>query len=259
MGRSVGGPEDWATPRLDALIVKLDAIESELVEAGDRCRIFHRTYNRTTHAVREEIARGGFVDNHWVESWDVAFADLYLEALDAWRRNGATPRPWQVAFEASRERLPPLRHVLLGMNAHINYDLPQALVAVIPEAGFSDDKILALRHSDHRHVDSILAGRVAAEDGLLRTEELPGDRTWIDTVLRPLNRLGTKRFLREARRKTWRNTRVLAAARRRGSVEYQRALSELELLSAQKVSQLLEPGHVLLKLARQGFGVVLTP
>ena len=31
--------------------------------------------------------------------------------------------------------LPPLRHVLLGINAHINYDLPQALLAVISDDG----------------------------------------------------------------------------------------------------------------------------
>ena len=41
------------------------------------------------------------------------------------------PRPWRLAFEAPAD-LPALRQVLLGINAHVNYDLPQALLAVIP-------------------------------------------------------------------------------------------------------------------------------
>jgi hypothetical protein len=39
-------------------------------------------------AVVEEIKRDGFADAKWVERWDVAFADLYLEARD---RSAATP------------------------------------------------------------------------------------------------------------------------------------------------------------------------
>jgi hypothetical protein len=59
-----------------------------------------------------------FEDPDWVQRWDVAFAQLYLDAGDA------ASRPWRLAFSAPAE-LPPLRHVLLGINAHLNYDLPQ--------------------------------------------------------------------------------------------------------------------------------------
>ncbi|MBK6762837.1 MAG: hypothetical protein IPG68_05965 [Micrococcales bacterium] len=246
-----------STARIDALIGRMDVLKAELVADDDRCRIFHATYNRITHAVRAEIASDGFIDNDWVQSWDVAFAGFYLDALDTWRGKGDPSRPWQVAFEASLTRLAPLRHVLLGMNAHINYDLPQALVAVIPDADFRDEQVMARRHADHQRIDAVLSAQVAAEDELLRPEEMPGDRTWVDTALKPLNRLGTKRFLREARAKVWRNTHVLAAARQEGDTAYMRALGALEMVSAEKVTQLLEPGHVLLKLARHGFGVVL--
>jgi hypothetical protein len=240
-----------------AVIAEMDAIEVSLVAAQSRLRFFHSTYNRTTHAVGDEVARGGFADNAWAERWDVAFADLYLEALRSWQAGQSTPTPWLVAFDASRSRLAPLRHVLLGMNAHINYDLPQALLAVISDGDFDDPELLARRASDHRHIDTILAARVAAEEGILAADELPRDRTWVDSVIAPLNRFGTKRFLRESRTKVWRNTRTLARARRAGSEEYIARLAELEELAAAKVATLLEPGHVLLKLARSGFGVEL--
>ena len=77
-------------------------------------------------------------------------------------------------------------------------------------------------------------------------------------MIKPLNRLGTKRFLKESRLKVWHNTRVLAEARRNGRSDYQNKLLELEDLTEAKVFELLQPGHVLLKLATKGFGVTLT-
>jgi hypothetical protein len=50
------------------------------------------------------------------------------------------------------------------MNAHINYDLPQSLIRMIPPADFADPEVLARRHRDHARIDRVLASRVAAED-----------------------------------------------------------------------------------------------
>ena len=100
---------------------------------------------------------------------------------------------------------PPLRHVLFGINAHVNYDLPQALLAVISDAQFDDPLVVQRRARDHEHIDAVLSSRVAAED-----RSLEGKRTTLDRVLTPLNRLGTKRFLTEARQKVWRNARALS-------------------------------------------------
>jgi Family of unknown function (DUF5995) len=90
---------------------------------GDPARFFLATYLRTTRAVAEELARGGSRDPAWVERWDIAFAGLYLDAVEAARAGRRPPEPWAVAFGAGEgDGLPPLRHVLLGMNAHINID-----------------------------------------------------------------------------------------------------------------------------------------
>ena len=245
-------------PLVDALVERMEAMLEPMVAAEDPRRFFHATYLRTTRAVGRDIEAGGFVDPGWTERWDVAFADLYLDACDAWSEGRPAPGPWQVAFDATRgERLPPVRLVLLGMNAHINYDLPQALLAVIPDDGFDDPDLIARRAADHEHIDAILVARVAAEDVELRKVERPGDRTLLDRVLTPFNRSGTKRFLKEARAKVWRNARVLSGARRRGPEELDRRLRELETRSRERVSDLLAPGQVILNLARDGFGVLL--
>jgi len=195
-----------------------------------------------------------FEDPEWVEQWDVVFAQLYVDALDAHLSGGMPSRPWRLAFDAD-PRLPPLRHVLLGINAHVNYDLPQALIAVIPEEDFADATVLASRHRDHERIDRVLAGRVAAEDAELGTR----GRTLTDRVLQPLNRLSSRRFLREARMKVWHNTGELQAARLAGPAAYDARLGELEVLSAARIADLVAPGQVLLRLAVAGFGVTLPP
>jgi len=241
---------------IDTLIDRMEGLLAPLEARGDPGRFFLATYLRTTQAVKEELGRGGFRDTDWVERWDVAFAGLYLDALEAAEAGRRPPEPWAVAFGAGEQaRFAPLRHVLLGMNAHINYDLAQSLLAVISEEEFDDPELLASRAADHEHIDSVLVARVGAEDSEL--ESLSGGRSLVDRLLQPLNRLGTKRFLRESRAKVWANTRLLDAARRQGADAYADRLAELERLSAARVADLVAPGQVVLKLAVKGFGVRL--
>ena len=241
---------------ITALVSRMEQDLDRLRADNDRRRFFHATYLRTTRAVADEIDRGGFADAEWLERWDLAFAGFYLDALAADLRGEAVSRPWRIAFDTARDRpdLPPLRHVLLGMNAHINYDLPQALIAVISPTEYEDPDVLRRRAADHRHVDEVLVTRVAAEDDELSAESTP---SLLDRLLRPLNRASSRRILREAREKVWRNTSALDRARRAGPERYKAVLADLETLSAARLTDLVKPGQVLLKLARRGFGVRL--
>jgi hypothetical protein len=230
---------------------RIDALPPELSQR----RFFMQTYRRTTLAVQHRLDGAGFEDPEWVEEWDVVFADLFLDAHDADRSGGPVPRPWRLAFDASSE-LPPLRMLLLGMNAHINYDLPQSLLGVITDEQFTDARLLDLRRRDHERIDAVLASRVGAEDAQLAEAKAP---SVVDRLLTPLNRAGTKRFLKEARAKVWHNTLELQRARLAGAAEYRARLAELEVLSAAKIADLLAPGQVVLRLSVAGFGVVLPP
>jgi hypothetical protein len=240
---------------IGALVATMQARLDALRPEDNARREFLGTYQRTTIAVGRAVADGVFEDGPWVEDWDVAFADLYLRALDADLAGDRVPRPWRLAFEA-RAGLHALQHVLLGINAHINYDLPQALLAVISDAEFHDPAVLDRRRRDHERIDRVLSARVAAEDHELATRSA---RSLLDRLLQPLNQSASKRFLREARQKVWHNTAELQRARLAGPEEYAVRLAELELLSAAKIADLLAPGPVLLRLAVAGFGVVLPP
>jgi len=242
---------------IDDVIERMTVLAAELRRDGDRRLAFHGTYLRTTQAVAAALRAGAFEDADWVDRWDVAFAQLYLDVLDAGRRGDPVPEPWAVAFAAAADQpdLPTVRHVLLGMNAHINYDLPQALLAVISDAEFEDPAVRARREADHRRIDEVLAVRVGAEDAEL--QQLDPARTWQDRALQPANRMATRRFLRESRAKVWANALELSKARKAGPEAYGARLAQLEKLCGRRVADLLRPGPVLLRLAAGGFGVKL--
>lgn len=246
MGRSVA-----------ALVARMTGLLAELEAAEDPGRFFLGVYLRTTVAVGAAIDAGHFEDPAWVEEWDVDFADPYLDALTAHRRDPASPpRPWRLAFGA-RPDLPPEAHVLLGMNAHINLDLPQSLVRMVPAAEFDAPAMLHLRRRDHERIDRVLVSRVAAEDAELH--RAGGRRTRLDRLLAPVNRTASQVFLRESRRKVWANAARLDAARRRGPEAYAARVADLEAAAAVRVDDLLRPGPVLVRLAVRGFGVTLPP
>ncbi len=85
----------------------------------------------------------------------------------------------------------------------------------------------------------------------------PGGRSLADRLLVPVNRAGSRKFLKEARDKVYRNARQLSAARGRGPDALAGRIAELEELCRLRVADLRAPGQVLLKLTFRGFGVVL--
>jgi hypothetical protein len=216
-------------------------------------RAFLTTYQRTTQAVGDAVEKAYFEDPEWVVRWDVAFAGFFLVAHDDDQAGRPVARPWRLAFQADPS-LPTIVHLLLGMNAHINYDLPQATLEVITDHDFHDPVLIQRRRRDHERIDTILARRVSAED-----HEIGGRRSIVDLLLTPANRLSSRRFLREARQKVWLNVAELQQARLEGADDYYARLDELEVLSAAKIADLLRPGQVLLRLAMTGFGVTLPP
>ncbi|MGY1607191.1 DUF5995 family protein [Geodermatophilus sp. SYSU D00700] len=245
------------TAPVDELIDRMQGVLDGLTADGDPARHFLGTYLRTTQAVGAAIDDGRFEDPDWVTAWDVDFAGLYLDALEAHRRDPATPpAPWRAAFGTGAATRPE-GHVLLGMNAHINYDLPQSLVRVIGPADFADPRLLDSRRRDHERIDEVLAGRVSEED---RALEAGGSRrTALDRLMGGANRAAARALLRESRRKVWANTEALHAARLRGPDAYARRVAQLEAAAAARVADLRRGGPVLLRLAVCGFGVVLPP
>lgn len=100
----------------------------------DHDSMFAFTYLVTTEEYRAAVEDPNFFeDNAFVNHQDAVFADYYFEAFDAWHRGdvASVPPAWRVAFHAADGRsVTGMGNVLLGMNAHVNRDLPFVLYAI---------------------------------------------------------------------------------------------------------------------------------
>lgn len=136
---------------IDDVLVTLDGIIAETVAENNFLGIFAYVYRRTTAQVKAAILRGDFEDNERMERMDVAFANLYIAAYRKFQLEEKISKSWRVAFEAKDEPITLIQHLMLGMNAHINFDLGIAAATVAPGA-----QIHAIEN-DFMKVNDILA------------------------------------------------------------------------------------------------------
>jgi hypothetical protein len=97
---------------------------------GDGLKWFNWLYLQVTQSVETRVASGGFSDPAWLAELDVQFARLYFGALESALRDQSSPGCWQALFERrDQAAVARIQFALAGINAHINHDLPQAIVA----------------------------------------------------------------------------------------------------------------------------------
>jgi Family of unknown function (DUF5995) len=110
---------------------RLTAVTDLFGREPSRFGYFAALYQVMTRRVQAGIASGRFSDGSLMERLACHFASRYFAALDAHGPGGVPPRCWAVSFDAaSRWRPVILQHLLLGMNAHINFDLGIAVAEV---------------------------------------------------------------------------------------------------------------------------------
>jgi hypothetical protein len=140
---------------IDEVIAQLDDIVARSIPERSRLGYFAALYRKVTVKVKEGIAEGRFEDGPRMERLDVTFANRYLEALDQFRRGQHPTRCWLVSFKAAAAWRPIiLQDLLLGMNAHINFDLGIAAAEIAP-----GDELPSLQH-DFDEINNILAALV---------------------------------------------------------------------------------------------------
>ena len=119
---------------VDEVIREMRTRFAPLAASCDHDAIFSLAYLRTTEAYREAIRDPRFFrETPWVNHLDAVFAAVYFDAFDAWHATPQRPAPgaWSVAFGAADARaVSGMGNLLLGMNAHVQRDLPFVLEAV---------------------------------------------------------------------------------------------------------------------------------
>jgi len=133
--------------RIEGVLERMLAIEAALPPA-DGVACFNRLYRAVTEAV-QQTTEVDFTDARFVRWLDVAFANLYFRALAAFVLDrGRVPHAWLPLFRARSEPgIAPLQFALAGMNAHINRDLPVALLQTCTA------REVAPRHGSPQHAD----------------------------------------------------------------------------------------------------------
>ena len=138
---------------VDEVIDGLAGLERDFVDARDRRGVFVTAYLVVTRILGDWLALGRFRREDLVSRYLVVFADAYRRALTRYEHpaGAGVPEAWKQAFDASRAgSISVLQDLLLGLNAHINFDLPHAVL----EAGL-DFECDACRR-DHARIHEAL-------------------------------------------------------------------------------------------------------
>jgi hypothetical protein len=154
----VTSPDDCIAGRVqcvDKVVREMTKRFQPLASSCDHDAIFSLTYLRVTEEYRRTIEDPTFFDDTpFVNHEDVIFARYYFAAYDAWDagRTAQVPPAWRVAFDAARDQAVSANgNLLLGINAHVQRDLPFVLysIGLVKPNGTS-------RKADHDRVNQIL-------------------------------------------------------------------------------------------------------
>jgi hypothetical protein len=101
---------------------------------------FSHLYLVITENVRDKINGGRFfADNEYLTALDVAFANRYLDALRGHTLGADAPEVWRLLFAVPGDgEILPVQLAMAGVNAHINFDLPFAVVNACRALGRPD-------------------------------------------------------------------------------------------------------------------------
>jgi hypothetical protein len=196
---------------VDSVIREMTRRFNPSARSCDHNSLFSLLYLRVTEHYRQAVSDPHFfADNAFVNHEDAVFANYYFRAVDDYRagRIDRVPLAWQVALDAARDRsVSGTGDLLLGVNAHVQRDLPYVLEAIglVKPDGSS-------RKPDHDKVNQVLysAYEPAITEGAQRFDpsinfELPA----------PFSAYGYQTFFQAVeawREAAWRNAERLVSA-----------------------------------------------
>jgi hypothetical protein len=189
------------------LIERMSSLIDRWSAEEDRRDVFLRCYRMMTVNMHEAIDRGEFSDGPWVATLLQRFAGYYFDALEQWERGPTLAPPvWQLAHESTRlSDAAAWRHLLLGVNAHINFDLVLTLQELLDAewSGLSATQ-RTRRYEDYCRVNAIIAATIDAVQDQILAPDIPFSAL-LDRVLGRLDEYIISRVITSWRDQTWEN------------------------------------------------------
>ncbi|MGN6540658.1 MAG: DUF5995 family protein [Ginsengibacter sp.] len=149
---------------IDEVISQLEQIIAYCETTNSPAGYFAALYHKVTCRVKECIGNKNFEDGIRMEKLDVAFATRYLNAYYLWLDGKETSASWKIAFDAFTDNSTlVIQHLLLGMNAHINFDLGVSTGLIMQGV------LLEGIHNDFNTINGILASMIDNVEDCLTT------------------------------------------------------------------------------------------
>jgi hypothetical protein len=186
----------------------LRCVEEHLIAVADRRAIFASVYALTTLRMAESIDANAYTNTDWMKSYQTEFANHYRKALNAYalQQRAQVPNAWLKAFDAAASgQTLIIQDALLGMNAHINYDLAFAIEKVKLSPNTTS------RYLDHTRVNSVLSevgDEIAAALGSLYGPNYAA----VDAAFGPADELFLAVGMATARQNAWNNAVLLQSS-----------------------------------------------
>lgn len=202
----------------------------------DHRAVFATTYLTLTRVARRTVKRNRryFRQPRFFFREAALFANVYFRTVRAWNRGEPVPAAWRTAFEAARSpHVNGGQDMLLGINAHVQHDMPFVLAALALRSPRG-----ASRKPDHDKVNRILR---RAYEPVVRAVERRYDPMLgvFNEPWNPIDNLAGVEMVKTWREGVWRNAERLVNAA--SDAERRRAASEIEAHAGAWASALAAP------------------
>lgn len=176
----------------------------------DHRAVFATTYLELTRQIRDEMKADHrfFRDSRYLYNEDALFANVYFNAIKFWKRGRPVSEAWRIAFETARDgEVNGGQDMLLGINAHVQNDMPYVLAALGLRTPSGES-----RKPDHDKANVIL------ERGYERVVGAVADRydpliSTTNASWNPVDNTAGLELVKRWREDVWRNAERLVAAR----------------------------------------------
>lgn len=193
-----------AKARILAVAARIAALGARFDDERDSRAVFTYTYELMTRRIADEFEAAGFRDPGWIVVMVETFSVRFFSAQDAWDQGLAVPEGWRYILNyLARKRTSVLEELILGMTAHIVFDLPYALIDAAGGAAG-----LPMRLGDYHRMNDTLGLAIDPIQTAVCRKYSPIFNL-LDTFIRKQDEILTNYGIRVSRGMAWYNAQRL--------------------------------------------------
>lgn len=188
-------------------LLRMTALASQWEQEDDHRAIFLQCYAMMTRNMLDALEEGRFQNTDWVDQLLSHFAGYYFQSLEAYENPDLqTSAVWQYAHTVALDgEAMAIQNLIMGVNAHINYDLVLATADILdPEWSRLDEASRQERYEDYCLVNDIIGETIDNVQDLV-LERIDPRLDILDKLLGPVDELLTSHLIRQWRGTVWEN------------------------------------------------------